>query len=248
MKNEGLHNEQQIINNLDGKHYYQLSDNLKIFLKYLYSDIKDDDKIIAKKVNNLYKSDISIIVNGKEKYVSIKSGSENSIHLEKLDTFIGFLQSIKVNETIINYLRLYHYGDDTYDGSGFKRYSAEQAKNKYYKEIMIFNKYISHDNLLKKIIERFLFSGLKEDKKVDCIYYGNEQYGVYATKNEIMKWLVNNKCYHIRTIHFSSLTFQNWCRNVNYNKKSESHRDYIQIKWFSIVSDLEKIRNKNFMI
>lgn len=245
MINIGLSNERNIIDSLNNKYYYQLNDNLKDFLKFLYNDISYHDQIYAKKNNNFYKSDICIIVNGKEKNISIKSGGENSIHLEKLDTFVNFLKNIGVHENIIKYLKLYHFGDDSYDGRGFKRYSAEEAKNKYCSEIKIFNKYISYDNLLEKIINRFLFYGLKEEKQVDCIYYGNENYGIWASRNEIIKFLVNNKNYHIRTIHFSSLTFQNWCRNINRNMKSESHRDYIQIKWFSIVSDLEKIRQNN---
>jgi hypothetical protein len=43
-------------------------------------------------------------------------------------------------------------------------------------------------------------------------------------------------------------TTPNWCRNINRNANSELRRNYIQIKWFSIVSDLQKIRNKEFKI
>lgn len=244
MQNKGLSNERNLINSINNKLYKQLNDNLKSFIKFMYKDIDYNDIIYAKKINNIYKSDICIKVGKLERNVSVKSGSENSIHLEKLDSFIVFLKSIKVNENIINYLRLYHYGDDTYNGRGTKRYSAEQSKNKYYKEIMIFNKYVSYDNLLEKILNRFLFYGLREKNKVDYIYYGNENYGIWASREEIVKYLINNKCYHIRTIHFSSLTLQNWCRNINMNKKSENHREYIQIKWFSLVSDLQKIRER----
>ena len=76
-------------------------------------------------------------------------------------------------------------------------------------------------------------------------YYGNEKNGIWASKEETINYLINHKCLHIKTIHFSALTYQNWCRNINKNAKSESHRNYIQIKWFSIVSDLQKIRSNN---
>ena len=49
----------------------------------------------------------------------------------------------------------------------------------------------------------------------------------------------------MKSIHFSSLTYQNWCRNINKYKKLEKHRYCIQIKWFSVVSDLQKIRKEN---
>lgn len=243
--NKGIINEKTIINSLEGKYYYELNDNMKKFIYFIYPNIGLNDIIYSRKVNNLYKADIVIKINNVEKYISIKTGSENSVHVEKLDTFVKFLKEIKVNNNIINYLKLYHFGDDTYNGDGEKRYSAEESKLKYAKEILRFNKYVSYDNLLSKIIDRFLFIGNSNNKyEVDYIYYGNEKYAIWASREEILNFLINNKCYYMKTIHFSSLTFQNWCRNINKNKKSEKNRNYIQIKWFSIVSDLQKIRNK----
>ena len=49
---------------------------------------------------------------------------------------------------------------------------------------------------------------------------------------------------HINTLHFSVFTYQNWCRNVTFSNKLESHRNYLQIKWFSILRDINKIRKE----
>lgn len=241
--NNGINNENNIINSLNGKAYLELNNNLKTFIRYLFKDIKDNDVIISGKIKGVVKVDIFVEVNSNKKYISIKSGSENSIHAERIDSFILFLKENKVKDTILDYLKLYHFGDNTTNGTGLKRYSAEECKFKYFKEIMIFNKYVSYNNLLIKIIDRFLFIGNKNNKYiVDALYYGNENYAIWANREEILDYLTNNKCYYIRTIHFSSLTYQNLCRNIDKRNKSEHRRNYLQIKWFSIVSDLQKIR------
>lgn len=110
--NKGIINEKTIINSLEGKYYYELNDNMKKFIYFIYPNIGLNDIIYSRKVNNLYKTDIVIKINNVEKYISIKTGSENSVHVEKLDTFVKFLKEIKVNNNIINYLKLYHFGDD----------------------------------------------------------------------------------------------------------------------------------------
>ncbi len=241
--NNGIKNEIEIVKYLNGKRFKELNDNMKCFISFLFKEIIDDDILYATKINGKYKADIIISINDTQKYISIKVGSENSIHIEKLEYFINFLKSLNINDDIINYLKLYHYGDGTVDGTGTTRLNAEETKTCYYNEISKFNKYISYNNILSKILHRFLFDGVNSDLiSVDAIYYGNIKYGIWASKNEILKYLLENKSYYMKTIHFSKLTYQNWCRNINRNRKSESHRDYLQIKWFSLASDLQKIR------
>ena len=74
-------------------------------------------------------------------------------------------------------------------------------------------------------------------------YYGDIEIGIWCTREELLNYCTKHKCMHINTPHFSTFVYQNWCRNIFFNKKSESHREYIKIKWFSILSDLTKIRN-----
>lgn len=182
----------------------------------------------------------------KTKYISVKTGAQNSVHGEKLNGFIDFLHELHINKDVINYLLLYHFGDNTLDGSGNVRLTVDEIKLKYNMEIKRFNKYVSYNNILEKILNRFLFDGTTNNKyKADIIYYGNINYGIWGTKSEIIKYLVYNKCHYMKSIHFSSLTYQNWCRNINKYKKLEKHRYCIQIKWFSVVSDLQKIRKEN---
>jgi len=168
---------------------------------------------------------------------------QNSVHVEKIKDFIIFLTNEGVKENIINNLLMYHFGDDTLKGNGKKRYSAEECKIKYKNEILEFNNYINNSEISTKIIERFILTGTNlSNKYVDAIYYGDINIGVWCTNKELLEFCKNHKSLYINIPHFSFFTYQNWCRNISFSKKSEPHRNYIQIKWFSILSDINKIR------
>ena len=242
--NAGTKVELDFVKLINYKKYSDLNSNLRAFIKFLFNDIKEEDTLQCKRLNSRGKPDIKIKFKDTIKYISIKSGSQNSVHTEKLETFITFLRQIGIKEEIINILLLYHFGDGTYDGTGKIRCSAEKAKLRYAHEIKIFNQYINSHSNLEKIFERLLFVGSSTKTAVDVIYYGNVSYGVWCEKEELIKYFIKNKCYYMNTPHFSALTYQNWCRNINLNRKSEKHRYYIQIKWFSILSEMEKIRKQ----
>ncbi len=242
--NRGKLVENNFVQEVDNKSYHELSQNLQNFMEFLF-EIKPGQKFFCKRIADNGKPDVKIIHGKVAKYISIKSGAQNSVHTEKLESFISFLKGIGVNDSICNYLLLYIYGDDTISGTGSIRYSAEEAKLRYAKEIYSFNKLVNFKDYLVPIIDRLLFVGTGFSKcTADAIYYGDTKCGVWCDKDELIHHFLNNKCYYIRTPHFSSLTCQSWGRNTNFYSKSESHRHSIQVKWFSILSDISKIRDK----
>lgn len=245
MLNTGTKVELDFVKFINYKKYSDLNSNLRSFIKILFNNIEGEDILQCKRLNTKGKADIIIKLNNSVKYVSIKSGSQNSVHTEKLETFIVFLKKLGVKEEIIKILLLYHFGDGTYDGTGKIRWSAEESKLKYSREIKKFSRYINNHNNFKEIINRILFTGTNIKIVVDAIYYGDVSCGVWCKREELVKYFIKNKCYYISTPHFSSLTYQTWCRNINLNRKSEEHRYYVQIKWFSILSDIIKIRKQN---
>ena len=238
--NNGLKLEYDFVYSINNKKYRELNNNLKSFIKELYNDITEESILKCEKIKAKDKSDIKIIFEDKIKNISLKSGNSVSVHVESVLSFITFLNDISINKNIINYLLLYHYGDDTIDGSGNNRLSGDEVKLRYKREISIFNKYVNYKNILIKVINRVLFEGVNKNNIVDYIYYGNIEYGIWSSRFDLLNYFVNNKSMNLITPHFSSFTYQNWCRNVVYNKKMESHRYYVQIKWFSIVNDIEK--------
>lgn len=244
--NNGKRLELDFIENLNNRFYNELNSNLKKFISFVFKDFNYADKIHCKKLSNHQKADISVSIGNNTKYISLKSGSQNSVHVEKINDFKSFLTNEGVDQTMINNLLIYHYGDNTITGNGKKRYSAEECKIKYKKEILNFNKYINNSKKLIKIIERFLLIGTNSsNKRVDVIYYGDIDIGIWCTNNELLDFCRKHKSMYINTPHFSVFTYQNWCRNISLSKKSEFHRNYLQIKWFSILSDINKIRKEN---
>lgn len=244
--NNGKKLEMEFINVINNHKYSELNSNLKQFILFTFKNFNYDDKFICRKLDNYQKADISIKIGDSIKYVSIKSGSQNSIHVEKIQDFKTFLIDQEVKQQYIDNLLIYHFGDDTLTGNGKVRHSAEECKLKYKKEIIEFNKHINFSKVLPKIIERFLLKGTRNSNKyVDIIYYGDINIGVWCSNKEILKYCINHKSMYMNTPHFSVFTYQNWCRNITFSKKSESHRNYIQIKWFSILSDINKIRKQN---
>ena len=244
--NNGKKLEQDFVFYLNNHFYNELNSNLQKFISFIFKDFDYTNKIYCKKLSNQQKADICVSIGDTTKYISIKSGSQNSVHVEKLIDFIKFLNDEGVEETIIDNLLTYHYGDGTLTGNGEKRYSAEECKIKYKKEIFKFNKYINNSKTLTKAIERFMLTGTNSSNKyVDIIYYGDIDIGIWCTNKELLDFCRKHKSMYINAPHFSVFTYQNWCRNILLSKKSESHRNYLQIKWFSILSDINKIRKEN---
>lgn len=247
--NNGKILENNFIKSLNNHNYNELNLNLQQFISFLFEDFQYNKKIYCKKLGTHEKADISIQNGNIIKYISLKTGSQNSVHVEKISTFIEFLSSNGINQQIINNLLIYHYGDDTLNGTGSIRYSAEESKRKYRQRIEIFNASINYSKILTKIVERFLFKGTRiSNKYVDAIYYGDINIGIWCSSQELLEYCTNHKSMYMKVPHFSIFTYQNWCRNISFSKKSESHRAYMQIKWFSILSDINKIRMKDKII
>ncbi len=241
---KGYKNEYDFAKAINNKKYSDLKNPLKNFVKFIFDDVKNEDILKCKRYGTYDKADVYIELNGERKNISIKSGQRVSVHAEIISSFTEYLKKIHINKTIIDYLLLYHYGDYTLDGKGKVRLTAKELKIIYEKEINLFNKYVNHKNIIRKIIIRCLFEGTSKENIADYIYYGTVQDGVYASREEITKYLCNANVKNIPAPHFSLLIYQNWNRNIVDNKKLESHRYYCQFKWPSILEDLQNIRNK----
>jgi len=239
----GYKNECAFAKAINKKKYKNLSEKYKEFIKFIFNDIKANDILECKRYMTTDKADVYIKLNDVIKNISIKSGIRVSVHAERIESFTKFLKDIHINEHIINYLLMYHYGDFTLDGSGITRLPAKDLKERYEKEIRIFNKYVNYKSIIKKIIQRCLVEGTSRVNTADYIYYVDEN--LYASKEEIIDYMSNNKAQDIIAPHFSYLIYQNWNRNIIYNPKLESHRYYCQLKWPSIIDDLKIIRLNN---
>lgn len=137
MAKEGYYNEFKFVNELNNKFIWQLSDEFILFLKKLFgSNIQKKDYVLCWKSFKTDKTDIIICINNKKKNISIKSGKNNSVHLEKITGFINFLKENKISDELIDIYYNYHYACDEYGN----RISAKYYQEKHVMEIQKFNK------------------------------------------------------------------------------------------------------------
>lgn len=234
----GFQNETDLLSELSNKTYDELNSNLKKFILFLFPKVNNNDKIRCYSGMAGQKPDIIIEINNIRKNVSIKKGSGNSVHQEDIALFMNFLNTLNISEETKTELLKYHWADGTTDGSGKIRVSSAEYKAKHHKEIDLINGELNKKETLIKLITRALFKG-KSDQfdEVDVIYYGTINKGHWATKDEIIKYILNNK-FDINSIHFGPLTYQIWNRCLNFNPKTENRRNVVQIKWGSLERDL----------
>ena len=244
MGKDGFDNETVLRDALANKRYSELNDNLKKTLTYISENPIDENEIIkAYKLGGLNKTDLIIEFNSTTYNLSIKKGSGNSIHQEKVEEFILFLKDeYDISDDLKNDILYFVWGDGTLDGTGAvsDRLSAPQFKSKYPEKIENIKKFF-HENK-KELIERFLIKGKTSNSSPDYMYYGTPEEGIIVNANDALEWLSDDANEKSGTpLPIGRLTFQAWNRNINGGNKSEKKRGVIQLKWGSVGQDLKTI-------
>lgn len=242
--NDGFLNEDLLCNYINDNIFLTCNENMQNFLSFLFGEnLSKTLPFRAFKIKDREKPDICIQHNGKQKYISLKKGSGNSVHQEKIDVFFPYIEkTIGVEQ--LNNLKLFHYGDDTIDNTGCVRYSASECRIKYANVITSFNNVVNQWSILEKMLDRFIFVGNIGSSFVDAIYHGSIDEGIWASRDEIKKY-IRSCFFSIKGVHFGPLTYQVWGRDEKRTAKHPERRYVIQIKWGSIVKDLEFIRKKS---
>lgn len=241
MDNKGIENELEIINYLNERQFKNLTDHWKKILTLAFGKTDPEEKILCKKGLLYEKADMYIRTNHITRSFSIKSGSKISVHGEKLSTFCGFLKWLGLNQDLIDILKLYHYGDDTLDGTGENHYSSNYLLLKYSKQIEEFNNYVNKPETLEKIFYRFLSTGtLNVNGFTYYIYYGTIDTGIFADIKGLVYYLSHNDYSKIKSIHFGPFTYEPAYRGINDFNKDNKRRHYCNIKWVSAKNDIRK--------
>lgn len=91
----GYSNEKRFVEVFNDKFIYQLEEKYVRFLEDIYEKKLDKNSYVIcwKPVVN-EKADIIIRVGSEKKRLSIKTGKNNSVHMEKLSSFIKFLKEL----------------------------------------------------------------------------------------------------------------------------------------------------------
>lgn len=251
----GFSNEENIANYLNNQKFFNLNENMQNFLCFIFErQISANETILSDLTQKIEgknpKPDIWIKISNEIKLVSVKEGSGNSVHQEPFKDFCKFLEDINVSEETVNHLKLYHYGDDTLDGNGEARLSTSDIKTKYQSKILSVNTELNSPDTLIKILYRVLFAGVfKKPIIVDAVYHGSVDNGVYANREEIIDYLIDNaNVSEMSGIRFSELTYQPWTRDQHRTAAHPERRYVMQVKWGSMTNCIRTIarrRNNN---
>lgn len=234
---DGYQNEMDFINYLNNRKFKELNIMMQEFIRTLYPKIKNDDYIDAYKYGRYAKADIIVSVRGKKKGISIKYGSRNSVHLERIDKFIFYLKKNRFKE--YDKLLCYLYSDGTNNNTGKFRISSADYRITHEDDINIINNCLY--KIKMKLIFRFLIQAdIKYKIPVDAFIYGYVSDFLWVTSNEVFNYFKNNDI-SSNGVHVGSLFIQNWNKNLIRNPKYEYCRDYIQVKWYSMFDDIIKI-------
>ena len=136
----GFENEDELIEYLNSKKIKDLNSNMKDFIFFIFGNIDEENIIQATSGKSGQKPDMIITINNVIKRISIKKGTGNSVHQEKVDVFVEFLESINISNETINKLLKFHWGDGTSDGTGSQRISSSDYKQQFPEEIEMINK------------------------------------------------------------------------------------------------------------
>ena len=235
----GFENENQIIKTINSLHFNEFSSGLKnILLKINGGSIPS--VLNAEKIGGRAKPDLSIKINSKIYYFSVKKGNGNSVHQEKLETFIPFVKNLGASTEVINAIKLFIWSDGTIDGSGevVNRKSKKEMAALYQKEVKLIQQFF--DTHKKTLISRFITTGIYNNyNKVTHLMYGDINNIYVAPIDNVELFLSSQKTN--TPLSVGKLSFQAWNVVKNGNPNTENRRGQIQLKWGGLKNDISKI-------
>lgn len=224
----GFSNEQQIVEEINRENP---NSNIKSFEQFLSEkeDLEAESLHAELVSNNNYKADITIEAEGRSIGVSIKEGSSNSVHQEKIENFNDYIQ-----------------GDDQIDGATDEvvkyfewfinsKKNATTLKQNHSERLDILKQFLDINSMV--LAERFVKTGDKDRKEAEYLYYGTSEEGCWAETDKALAKAVSRNNGRA-TLPIGSLTLQAW------NRTNEEKRYTLQVKWGRIEKDLNWARNE----
>lgn len=239
--NNGIKNEEKIVISYDGKKVKALSMFQKQVIKRLFGNVNDNDVVYSGLCHRISKGDVYLQINNEIKYLSIKSGNTDSMHFESIVSFILFFRKLGVSEKTQKILLLFHYGDGTLDGTGSRRMLFEELYIKYKYLIEFASKELNSKEIVSKCLDRFVIKGTENSKvPVDYFYYGDDNYGVLCSSQDLKRFVLSRNYDHYKTLHVGPMSFQPYLRDVNGISRHQYKRNIVQVKWHYFLTDLQK--------
>lgn len=228
--NKGFQVERNIVSNLNNKRFFNLATEYKELICMLFKRIKDENSSILCLKNEgtglEKKNDLTVTFEEQIINISVKSGSANSIHQEKIQTFINFLESKKIlNDYKKNLIYEFHWCDGTYDNTGDVK--DRMSKTDYKKNNQ--DEFLQYMGILREYKKEIFYR----------IFMGTENipdFIVYFSKNQF--FVINFEDLFSKHMGFDEsdsnigiLTIQNWNACLQgQDLNGKKHRNDVQFK------------------
>ena len=242
-KNVGILFEEEIVIAINGKRYSELSNNMRNMVRFMFGHVDENSIIKCERLDNAMKPDVFITIDNVTHYLSVKTGANGIVHQELITLFVDHLRMIGISKTTIETILLYHYGDGTTDGTGKKRYPNKDVTFYLKKRIKAANEELNANRkFVEHIINRCLFKGSKDDNILaEYIYHGDIDYGVIASRNQILRHVYEYKYGFYDSFHIGPLLMHPHARYANKRIKNEKRRHTIEFHWPNYQASLRKI-------
>lgn len=203
-----LFKAEDLVDVLNGQRYRDLTPYLKDFLKTIFGKLTPTSVINVVSIHEKSKADLKITIGNVSRYIAVRGVMNSTLEELPFEVFIKFLEKLGVSETTISTIKLYYYLDGSEDGTGADKIPWPILKVILKRRLILANEELNKKDILNIILERILFSGIEKDyKPADVIYCGTTKYGVVATKEMVMNYLINKEEIKIldNSIHFGRI-------------------------------------------
>lgn len=245
--NNGFQNEYDFVELYNNKYMHELNNDSQRFIKELFNDeINDNEIYIAWKNRINQKTDIFIKHNNYIKNISIKLGSNNSIHSETIQDFKLYLEKLNIPYKIRDYYINYHYGYRRNENNKLDfsiNYSSEEYKEFYQKELDEFNRYMNKTRIIIDMIDRFIIRGRNSEYDIDAFIVGTTNDYVWILKDDIYDLILSKRDMVFTSPHIACLTIGPKARNLNNNPALAKSRYIVCIRWNFIKEHIIEFKN-----
>lgn len=241
----GIQNENEIMNAINGKKFSELSEHLKYVVKEMFNSIRGEDLIKVEKVPGFAKPDLKFTVLDESHYLSIKFGNSSQLHCEDIDVFVKWLKDNDFSDHIIECFKKYHYADGTLDGTGKKRLGQQEAMEVYQSEVDELNAaFNSNRFLVRDLAKRVIFEGNDPSKpKADFIYHGDIEEGKICPMDTVLNYFKLKRSDKLFTPHFSRILVRPYARYLNNQDTNPDKRHKVVFEWVRMKWDLEFMKH-----
>lgn len=244
----GIQNETEIMNAINGKKYSELTKHLKHIVKEMFNDVEDGDVVHVEKVPGFAKPDLKFTLYNETHYLSVKFGASSQVHCEELEVFVQWLKDHAFSDHIIDCFKKYHYGDGTLDGSGKRRMGQQEVLNTYKQEIDEINEaFNSNRYLVRDLAKLVVFVGNDPSKpSADFLYHGDIEEGEICSMDSVLRYFKTKKVDKLITPHFGRILLRPYARYLNGNETYPEKRHKVVFEWCRMNWDLEFIKTWRF--